>query len=196
MKKLTTLAAALAVAAVTLTGCGAGNQMAGVPLKSAAPASSTPSPTSSEPGNFETPDPADLEPTTDEPEPPTDIRFGETWEWEDGMQVTVSTPKKYRPSEYAAGTDGYTKFVQFTVTVKNGTKKKVDLIGMADVASGDTEGHEVFDSGKGIEGSPSTSILPGRKVTYKVAFGVENPSDIVFQYGPTFEHEDAIFTSK
>ena len=190
------IAAVAAVAALALTSCGKTVDLA-APVK-AGPATSSSSSTSSESGNFPTPEPADLETsaTPDEPEAPTEIRFGDTWEWEDGMQVTVSKPKKFKPSDYAAGTDGYTKFVQFTVTVKNGTSKKVDLIGMADAASGDTEAHEVFDSGKGISGSPSTSILPGRKVTYKVAFGVQDPNDIVFQYGPTFDHEDAIFTSK
>lgn len=195
--KITRTVAVASLAALALASCGKTTELAG-PVKAVpAASSSSPAPSTSDSGNFQTPDAADLETTTpDEPEPPTEIRFGQTWEWEDGMQVTVSKPSKYRPSEYAAGKDGHSKFVLFTVTVKNGSKKKVDLIGMANVASGDTEGGEVFDSGKGVEGAPSTSILPGRKVTYKVAFGVENPNDIVFQYSPTFEHEDAIFTSK
>jgi len=195
MKKISTsIAVALSVLALASCGTVKSTTTAGKPAPAAASSTtSTPDP------NFPTPDASDLEtsePEVTEEDTPQTVRFGTTWEWEDGVAVTVSKPKPFRPSEYAAGKDGAKKFVSFTITVKNGSKQKIDLTGMANMASGDTESHEVFDSGNGVSGAPMTGILPGRKVTYKVAFGITNPNDLVLEYAPTFSHENATFTSK
>jgi hypothetical protein len=123
-------------------------------------------------------------------------RFGETYTWEDGIEVTISQPSTYRPSDSAAGTDGFKKFVLFTVTVKNGGKDRFDpgLFGINGL-SGDTEASQVFDSAKDIGGGPNASLLPGRSVKFKAAFGVADASDIVLEVSPSWEHDDVMFSS-
>jgi hypothetical protein len=122
-------------------------------------------------------------------------KFGETFSYGDGLQITVSKPAPYRPSQYAACDKGVSHLV-WTVTVKNGTTEPYDPSGYSDtVQSGQTEGSSCFDSGKGLEGEPNTTLLAGRTVTWKVGFGVENPDDVVMEVRPGFEYESTIFTS-
>jgi hypothetical protein len=122
-------------------------------------------------------------------------KFGETYSYGDGLQITVSKPAPYRPSQYAACEKGATHLV-WTVTVKNGTAEPYDPGGYSDtVQSGQSEGSSCFDTAKGLEGEPSTTLLAGRTVTWKVGFGVENPNDVVMEVRPGFEYESAIFTS-
>jgi hypothetical protein len=197
MKKLTTVIAAASLSVLALASCGTGTINAATPGKAPAAASSS---TTSDPGNFPTPDTdttaEDAATTPDEPEAPSEIRFGQTWTWEDGTSVTVSTPKKFTPSTYAAGTDGFKKFVMFTVTIKNGSKKKLDLFATPNLMSGETEASAVFDTDKGLEGTPNSSIRPGRTAKFKVGYGVTTTTDLVMEYSPTLEHEDAVFTTK
>lgn len=198
--KITHVAAALAVTALALTGCGKQVELTAATKATPAAASSTTS------GNFPTPDPADLATSdatpaqdtaaTSEPDVPQTVRFGTTYEWEDGLTATVSKPTKFTPSPYAAAEGKFKTHVMFTITVKNGTKEKIDLFAGPNVSSGDTEGGAVFDTDKGLEGTPNTAILPGRSVKFKVGFGVKDANDIVMEYAPTLEHEDATFTSK
>ncbi len=121
---------------------------------------------------------------------------GAPFTWSDGLAVKVSKPAAFTPSETAAGTDQFDKFVVMTVTITNGSKAKYDpsLFYMT-VSSGDQEADQVFDSGKGVSGSPSTSVLPGRSVSFKQAFGVKDPKDIVAEVRPGVDYDSAIFTS-
>lgn len=122
--------------------------------------------------------------------------FGQTVTYDDGISVTISKPAAFKPSEYAAGTEGFSKFVIFTITILNKSGKTFDPgLTSESVMSGDVEGSEIFDSEHNLGGSPSTKILNGRKVTYKVAFGVRNPADLVMEFAPSWEHDSAMFTS-
>ena len=124
---------------------------------------------------------------------------GSGYSYSDGLEVTIGKPTPYKPSESAAGTVEGDSYLVFTVTITNGTKKVFDpsLIQVS-VQSGSTEGSSIIDLGNDagdIGGSPSTNILPGRKLTYKTAFGVTNTRDLVVQVTPSFDYDPAIFTS-
>ena len=121
---------------------------------------------------------------------------GDGFTWSDGLSVKVSKPAAFTPSDTAAGSDQFKNFVVMTVTLKNGSKAKYDpsLFYMT-VSSGDQEADQVFDSANGISGSPSTSVLPGRSVTFKQAFGVKDPKDIIAEVSPGFDYDAAIFTT-
>lgn len=141
-------------------------------------------------------EPEEEEPEAD-PEPEADsgeIAFGETWTWDDGVSVTVSEPEAYTPGEYSFGGEGYDEHVLFTVTVANESGAGIDLnLFTVSVQSGRTEGEQIFDSENGVDGSPMTTLLDGRDVEFIVAFGIEDPDDIVMQLAPTFDHDDAYF---
>jgi len=121
--------------------------------------------------------------------------FGQAFTWEDGLSLTVSKPSSFKPSQWAAGTDQFKKYVVFDVRVVNKTGKAWDpsLIS-ASVQSSNKEGEQVFDSEK-LGDEPSTKLLNGREVKYKIAFGVADPKDLVLEIAPDWEHESAIFTS-
>lgn len=121
--------------------------------------------------------------------------FGAAYTWKDGLSVTVGVPEGYEPGKYAAGTEGFDQFVVFDVTLVNKTGETWDpVLFSASVQSGNTEGSAVFDSAQ-LPNRPTTKLLDGREVTFKMAFGVADPADIVMEVRPDFTHSSVIFQS-
>lgn len=123
------------------------------------------------------------------------LTFGQTFTWEDGLAVTVTTPAAYTPSEgrEVAGANAY---LRLTITIKNGTSAEFDpALAIDRMQSGSTEAESIIDSPQGITGGPSITLLPGRDIVYDVAYGVEDPADLVFQFAPDWDHADAIYVS-
>ena len=180
---------AAGAATVGLAACGgvSGEAASTQPTGTNAVASETPSPAASE---TETTAPTE-EPTAAEDAP---IKFGKAFTWENGLSATVSAPKPYKPTDSAAGTEGFKYFVQFTVTVVNKTGAAFDPDATNHtVQSADVEGSRIFDASSSLD-TPSTKVLNGRQTKYKVAFGVTNPKDIVFEFAPGYEYNSAIWT--
>ena len=121
--------------------------------------------------------------------------FGQTYTWEDGLSVTISAPVAFTPSEFAALEDA-AAYVLFDVVIVNGTSENYDpVIFTTTVQSGTAEGSRVFDGASGLGGSPSTALLAGREVTFKIGYGVADPADIVMEVRPGFDYDSAIFTT-
>lgn len=136
-------------------------------------------------------------PTLDEPEPKVELAyFGQTYEWADGMALTVSQPEPFKPSRFAAADKG--DHVRFTVTIVNGTGKTYDPASYfwATMQSGNREASEIFDSARGLDGLPGTSILPGREAQFDVGFTVLDPRDLVYEVQPSVDHDPAYFVSQ
>lgn len=106
--------------------------------------------------------------------------FGETVEYKDGVKLTVSEPEEFEPGEWAIGADGEGTSLKFTVTLENGSDKNLEpgLINFT-ASSGGAEAEQIFDSEAGVEGGPSTSLLPGKSVSWTIGFQVADPDDIV-----------------
>jgi hypothetical protein len=161
--------------------------------------STTPTGTNALPSTTASSEPADPTTPVDEPtetETPEDttVKFGRTFTWENGLSATISAPKPYKPTDTAAGTEGFKYFVQFTVTIVNKTGAPFDPDATNHtVQSADVEGSRIFDSSSSLD-TPSTKVLNGRQTKYKVAFGVTNPKDIVFEFAPGYEYNSAIWT--
>jgi hypothetical protein len=176
----------VAIAAVTLlSACGT----------AATPGSSAPTAGSNRPAaSAETTAPAP-EVTTDAPtvDPNEPVSFGSTKTYEDGLSVTVSKGTNFTPSQYASA-DKAKAYLKYTITVVNGTGKVFDpSMFNASVQSSNTEGGQVFDSEKGLEGAPSTKLLKGREAKFTIGFGVADPKDVVMEVTPSFEHESVLF---
>jgi hypothetical protein len=141
--------------------------------------------------------PAKSTPTTEAPPPVVNPKFGETFTYEDGLVLTVSAPQPYTPSEYSyVGEPAPPAFVAFDITIVNTTQANYDpAMFFATMQSANVEQQQIFDSANGIEGSPTTPILPGRETVFRLAFGAANPADLVMQVSPSFEHEPVIYTS-
>ena len=170
--------------------------------------SSSQSTTAPEPDSIaEEPEPAPSQSrTTSEPEPepepepsltdtegPGILALGESFTYSDGLQVTVGKPQPMTSSEWAA--PGGVAGLVMDVTIVNGSPTPFDpSMGYATAQTGNTEAEEIFDSENGLEGSPSTSVLPGREVTYKMAFTGTDLDSFVLEFAPSFDHGPLIFT--
>lgn len=120
-------------------------------------------------------------------------RLGSAYTWQDGLSVTIGTPASYKPSEYAAGKEGFARFVALDVIVVNKTPNVWDPVGFrASVQSANEEGSRIFDSAK-LPDTPSTKLLPGREAKFKMAFGVADPADLVVEVAPDYDHQSVIF---
>ncbi|MFI6943104.1 DUF4190 domain-containing protein [Streptomyces sp. NPDC050418] len=99
--------------------------------------------------------------------------FGDSYKYDDGVVVTVSKPVSYTPDQYAAGHEKGNKAFQFTITIENGGKEKLDISGalpsLRDGEGADAE--MVFDGSNGTKPF-NGSVLPGKKATAKYAFSV------------------------
>lgn len=186
-----------ATAALSLTACGLAPEQ-----ESAAPPSSSSSEVTPEPWTDEaTPDEATPdEATPDEaPEPSSEadsmvVGLGESFSWEDGTTALIEAPQPFQKSEWAAGGEGYDHTVSFKVTVTNGSDAPLDAsFTSPNVTSGEREGSEIFDDEVG--GGPTSNILPGRTVTFTVAYGVDDPADVVAEFAPTWDHQAAYWTT-
>lgn len=137
------------------------------------------------------------EESTQETEETGTVTFGESFTWTDGLAVTVSKPKKFRPSEYASYDDEAKANLMFNFRVVNNTGEAFDMaLFYVTMQSGNTEAEQIFDTDKELEGSPSTKLLDGRESEFKVGFSVMDPNDLVMEINPdSFTYESAIFTS-
>lgn len=102
--------------------------------------------------------------------------FGDTYTWPDGLAVTVSAPEVVEPSEYAAGTVDGQENLAFTITVSNGTSEDVESsMILLTVVSAGHEASEIIDTDWEY---PTSTILPGKDLTWKVAYSVADPADL------------------
>ncbi|MFF8274961.1 DUF4190 domain-containing protein [Streptomyces lateritius] len=149
----------------------------------------------SEPGP--TSEPTEAEPT--ETAPPA-LAFGQTHTYPDGVKVTVSKPRAYKPDQFAAGhTKGNSAF-QVTVTIVNGSKKALDVTTALPDAT-DAEGSPadpVFDGSDATEMFRGT-VLPGKQAKSDFAFSLSPGADGEMQLemaAKILEYEDVIWTGK
>lgn len=120
--------------------------------------------------------------------------FGEAFTYVDGIQVTVDGPTPMTSGQWASPEN--TKGSAFTVTIVNDSDVPFDpSMAYLTVQSGNTEAEEIYDSEAGFGGSPETTLLPGREASYDVAFATSDPTDIVLEISPSFEHIAALYAT-
>ena len=168
--------------------------------KAEAPAATATSPTSvpAEP-------PATSESTAPTPARSTDedrvAKVGATqwFEYSDGMKVQVTSLKRYRISQYAAGGKPGDVGVIVTVTLQNGSTNTFDT-GLVDVklASGPNgdQAESVFDTDQNLGGGFEGSILPGKKKTARYGFAIPKAnasSTLQIEIAPGWDYEGSHF---
>lgn len=165
---------------------------------------SSPSPSASSQG-VGTPTPPGVEESAPAETPedlgPSTAAFGQTWEYEDGIAITVTMGAARIASQTAAGAEATGgEYREFTVTVENHTKRAFDpSLTLADVNYGPsgTKASRVFDIQSGIGDSFQGSILPGKRQTVVFGFAIpaKEKKDIVMSISPSFKHEDVLYTT-
>lgn len=131
---------------------------------------------------------------------PTFTGVGKPGEWgkyEDGVQVTISEPESYTPSEYAAATDDFTDYLRFVVKLKNDGSDVYDpTMFMLSASSGGVEARRIFDSSNEVGSAPSTKVLPGKSIRFAVAFGVNDPSEVLVELSPGYDYDSVLFQAE
>ncbi|MCT4352989.1 DUF4190 domain-containing protein [Streptomyces sp. Je 1-79] len=129
---------------------------------------------------------------------PAALKFGEAFTYPDGVKVTVSKPRAYKPDQFAAGhTKGNSAF-QVTITIVNGSDKAIDVSTALPDAS-DAQGAQaeaIFDGSNATEMFRG-KVLPGKQAKSDFAFSLPADADdeMQIEVGPTVvEYENAIWT--
>ena len=134
-------------------------------------------------------------------ETPTDgvqvAAFGGTSSWETGVEVTVSAPEAFRPSQYAFGADR-ARNVSFEINVENGSDAPLELATMMIQASFNGQPIEqIFDTTKDIGGTPATSVLPGKSATFTVGYSLDkDPGELQLEIRPGFLADRSYFAGQ
>ncbi len=189
----------VAVAAtMTVAGCGSGGSGGKVATKEPA-GSNAPKATTTTEKVATTTEEEETTTTTEEETTtttaPPNPKFGQTFQWKDGLSVTIGAPTPFTPSESAAS-EAAPAYLSFEVKIVNGTTANFDPSAFnSSLQSSNVEAAEVFDSANGFEGSPSTTLLAGREAVFKIGYGVSDPADLVLEVHPDFEHDSVIFTT-
>lgn len=130
--------------------------------------------------------------------PVGNLAFGDTMVWDDGVELGVSAPEPFTPTEYASGADLPNNIV-FTITITNNSDANLEPLAYSRLSSGGQEGSQIFDIDNpagDISMAPTTVILPGQSVTWKEAWSVADPASLTMQIAPSWDYEDAIFTTE
>ena len=157
MRNLTKLAAALAALALA-SACGTQESQ------------TTPTPTPETDGDVVATQQADVA-----------HKIGETHTYKDGLAVTVEKIEPIQNTGLETDKDGTP--VLITITVRNGSKKVVDTATFSEwITSGGVEATTWTDTDIGAQ-DPSSDLLPGKAITYRVAALVQNPKGIQIDWG-------------
>ena len=143
--------------------------------------------------------PDELDESAGEPAPDAlgTLSFGETNVWQNGVELSVSAPEPYTPSEFAAGAD-LPDNVVFTITIRNYSSENLEPTPFPQLSSGGQEASQIFDvsaDGQEVSVPPTTVVLPGQSVTWRAAWSVADPNTLTMEVAPSFEYQDAIFTN-
>lgn len=122
--------------------------------------------------------------------------FGSTIVYQSGLQVNVSQPAKFRPSNTAAGASGQ-RAISVKVTITNGQKEPFDTaIVQVNGTYNDIAAPAIFDSTRGIMGFPGRQLQPGKSISSTMAFSIENDEagSLQVEVTPSFSQQTAVFT--
>ena len=148
--------------------------------------------------------PASAEPTAAPTDEDRVAKVGATqwFEYSDGMKVQVTSLKRFRISQYAAGGKPGDVGVIATVTLQNGSTNTFDT-GLVDVklASGPNgdQAESVFDTDQNLGGGFEGSILPGKKKTARYGFAIPKAnvsSTLQLEVAPGWDYEGSHFEGK
>jgi hypothetical protein len=124
------------------------------------------------------------------------LTFGQSFTYQDGTTINITLPSRYQPSSTSSTTAP--RSVSMKVTITNGTAKPLNLVLVSiQATAGEQAVEQVFDSAKGLDGTPSQTLPPGQRQTFTVAFGLPyaGPTDFRVQINPSmFGYQPVFYT--
>tara|TARA_Y100000310_G_scaffold341455_1_gene440625 strand:- start:915 stop:1454 length:540 start_codon:yes stop_codon:yes gene_type:complete len=107
------------------------------------------------------------------------VPLGAAWEYDSGLTMKLGKPKTYRPGKYSTPLAKTDSALVTTVTIDNQTGAAYDPIAFYATAIAGEAGQsceQIFDSEARVDGTPSTTISNGRRVTFDLGFACPVPS--------------------
>lgn len=132
-----------------------------------------------------TPEVVEEDPAAGQPDGVAEL--GETVSWPEGVEITLSQPEPYTLGEWDVISNEFPAYFTATLTLKNTGTEKYDPSGvMLSASSAGAQGEDIW-----IDGvmAPTTTVLPGKSVSWQVAFGVDDLSDITVDVDPGIEYQ-------
>ena len=126
------------------------------------------------------------------------LPFGKTWAPAGKMAVTIGVPAAYTPSAEAFSPDHSPRAVVMDVTITNvpGAPVVPAMAISIQATAGTSQVQQIEDVGNKV-GSPTANILPGKSLTWKVAFGLPaGQVDFTVQVSTMFGGQTVYFTGK
>lgn len=126
------------------------------------------------------------------------IKFGEVYEWENGVLMSASAPAEYIPTEYAAGPVEGQPAIYVTLTLTNGSSEPLEPTPYPQVLSGMAQASPIFDVGGSLGDSmtiPTMTLQPGQTIQWNAAYSIKDPADITLEVSPGFEYNNISFTN-
>lgn len=127
--------------------------------------------------------------------------FGQTLTYPDGLAVSVAV-RPFQPAASAAGTgQGVARCIAARVTLTNNTSKPIEALSTSVVATANGAPlSQVVDIEQNMTGAPMVTVLPGKTVTFEMAFGVPTAgkADLQVETRPNFGmgYQTAIFSGE
>lgn len=127
-------------------------------------------------------------------------QLGQSFNYPDGLAVSVAQPQRYTASQSASPTQYRgTNVLLLTVTVTNNTGQPVQinpLLSGPKVTYGGQEAEHVYDNNGFLLQSGAT-VLPGKAYTYRYLYGASGgPADIQAEWTRELLQAPAIFTGQ
>jgi hypothetical protein len=121
--------------------------------------------------------------------------FGTTVTFEDGSTLTAGPPVAFTPRDIAFGGEELPHHVKFKVTfVNNGDQVFDPSLTVGTASAGDTEGEVVYS--RDLD-PPHSVVLPGKRVTWWMGFGVTDAKRATLTVRMGFgEYDDVTFTNE
>jgi hypothetical protein len=127
------------------------------------------------------------------------VAFGERFTWPSGIAVELSQPADYTPTSAAAGLSRE-RAATVEVTVVNGSGRSYafNSMGMGPKAThGERAASQIFDTGPLQNSVGMSTLLPGRTLTYQVAFSIgAEPAELQMELHETPLGPPAIFIGR
>ncbi|MDO5746597.1 MAG: hypothetical protein Q4P66_02925 [Actinomycetaceae bacterium] len=126
------------------------------------------------------------------------LQFGDTYEYEDGLKVTIGAVEDFTPSDNIANqlTD-YPIRYKAKATIENGSDKKLDL-GMyaITVKSGSDAGQLFGDPEQNLEAMPYGEFAPGDSKSTEVGLALPSDGELSLEFQIVGENEREKITFK
>lgn len=109
--------------------------------------------------------------------------FGDTVTLKDNEgTITISAPQPYTPSDTGIVSGDWDEFVVFDVTETNDGTEPAMSGWVIQATTGEAEAERIFDSAQGVS-SPTVDVMPGKSISYKMAFGRTAGAEFVLTAG-------------